>query len=114
MKERKEQAPRKTSPYVEQVVSINRVTKVTKGGRHMRFAATVAVGDKKGRVGLGTGKSNDVPDAIRKALQAAQKNVIKIELVEGRTISHEVIGKFGTSMVKLLPLFEKIIHFYEN
>ena len=103
MKERKEQAPRKTSPYVEQVVSINRVTKVTKGGRHMRFAATVAVGDKKGRVGLGTGKSNDVPDAIRKALQAAQKNVIKIELVEGRTISHEVIGKCGAARVMIKP-----------
>lgn len=103
MKERKEQAPRKTSPYIEQVVSINRVTKVTKGGRHMRFAATVAVGDKKGRVGLGTGKSNDVPDAIRKALQAAQKNVIKIELVEGRTISHEVIGKCGAARVMIKP-----------
>ena len=103
MKERKEQAPRKTSPYIEQVVSINRVTKVTKGGRHMRFAATVAVGDKKGRVGLRTGKSNDVPDAIRKALQAAQKNVIKIELVEGRTISHEVIGKCGAARVMIKP-----------
>ena len=104
MKEREQRAPRKQqSPFIEQVVSINRVTKVTKGGRHMRFSATVAVGDKKGRVGLGTGKSNDVPDAIRKALQAAQKNVIKIELVEGRTISHEVIGKCGAARVMIKP-----------
>lgn len=104
MKEREQRAPRKQqSPYIEQVVSINRVTKVTKGGRHMRFSATVAVGDKKGRVGLGTGKSNDVPDAIRKALQAAQKNVIKIDLVEGRTISHEAIGKCGAARVMIKP-----------
>ena len=69
----------------------------------MRFSATVAVGDKKGRVGLGTGKSNDVPDAIRKALQAAQKNVIKIDLVDGRTISHDAIGKCGAARVMIKP-----------
>lgn len=104
MKEREQRAPRKQqSPFIEQVVSINRVTKVTKGGRHMRFSATVAVGDKKGRVGLGTGKSNDVPDAIRKALQAAQKNVIKIDLVDGRTISHDAIGKCGAARVMIKP-----------
>ncbi len=104
MKERDNKAPKKKeSPYIEQVVSIDRVTKVTKGGRHMRFSATVAVGDKKGRVGLGSGKSNDVPDAIRKALQKAQKNVIKIDLVDGRTISHEVIGKCGAAKVMIKP-----------
>lgn len=103
MKERKEQTPRKTSPYIEEVVSISRVTKVTKGGRHMRFSATVAVGDKKGKVGLGTGKSNDVPDAIRKAIQAAQKNIMEVNLVEDRTISHEAIGKCGAAKVLIKP-----------
>lgn len=103
MKERKEQTPRRTSPYIEEVVSISRVTKVTKGGRHMRFSATVAVGDKKGKVGLGTGKSNDVPDAIRKAIQAAQKNIMEVNLVEDRTISHEAIGKCGAAKVLIKP-----------
>lgn len=104
MKEREQRAPRKQqSPYTEQVIAVNRVTKVTKGGRHMRFAATVAVGDKNGKVGLGTGKSNDVPDAIRKALQAAQRNVIQIDLVDGRTISHEAIGKCGAARVMIKP-----------
>lgn len=84
-----------------QVVNIARVTKVTKGGRHMRFAATYAVGDKKGLIGLGTGKANEVQDAIKKAEQAAGRNLVKISLVEGRTISHDVTGSCGRAKVLL-------------
>ena len=89
--------------YEEEVISIGRVTKVTKGGRHFRFSAVVVVGDKKGRVGLGTGKSNEVPDAIKKASQAATKNVVKVSIVEDRTIPHEAIGVCGASKVMLKP-----------
>ena len=75
--------------FEELVVEIKSVVKVTKGGRQRRFSATVVVGDKKGRVGLGIGKANEVPDAIKKAIQSATKNVVKIPLTDGRTISHE-------------------------
>lgn len=89
--------------YEEQVINIGRVTKVTKGGRHFRFSATVVVGDRKGKVGLGTGKANEVPDAIKKAVSAATKNVTKVALVDERTISHEAIGVRGASKVMLKP-----------
>lgn len=89
--------------YEEQVINIGRVTKVTKGGRHFRFSATVVVGDRKGKVGLGTGKANEVPDAIKKAVAAATKNVKKVSLVDERTISHEAIGVRGASRVMLKP-----------
>lgn len=84
-----------------QVVNISRVTKVTKGGRHMRFSATYAVGDRKGLVGIGTGKANEVQDAIKKAEQAAGRNLIKVTVVDGRTISHDVTGKCGRAKVLL-------------
>ena len=84
-----------------QVVNIARVTKVTKGGRKMRFAATYAVGDGKGLVGLGTGKANEVQDAIKKAEQAASRNLLKVALVDGRTIPHDVTGKCGRATVLL-------------
>lgn len=84
-----------------QVVNIARVTKVTKGGRHMRFAATYAVGDGKGLIGLGTGKANEVQDAIKKAEQAVGRNLVKITLVDNRTISHDVIGTCGRAKVLL-------------
>lgn len=105
---RKDRKPRreftkKQSPYEEKVISIGRVSKTTKGGRTMRFTATVAVGDRKGRVGLGTGKAGEVPEAISKALKAAEKNVIKVNLVEGRTLSHEVIGVCGAAKVLIKP-----------
>ncbi len=93
----------KKSPYEEKVISIGRVSKTTKGGRTMRFTATVAVGDRKGKVGLGTGKANEVPNAISKAIKAAEKNVITVNLVEGRTLSHEVIGKCGAAKVLVNP-----------
>lgn len=93
----------KKSPYEEKVISIGRVSKTTKGGRSMRFTATVAVGDRKGRVGLGTGKANEVPEAISKAIKAAEKNVIKVNLVSDRTLSHEVIGVCGAAKVLIKP-----------
>ena len=100
--ERKRRAPR-PKQYEEQVLNIGRVTKVTKGGRHFRFSATVAVGDRKGKVGIGTGKSNEVPDAIKKAVQAATKNVVKVSIIDERTIPHEAIGVQGASKVMLKP-----------
>jgi len=96
----------KKSPYEEKVISIGRVSKTTKGGRTMRFTATVAVGDRKGRVGLGTGKAGEVPEAISKAIKAAEKNVIKVDLVDNRTLSHEVIGVCGAARVLIKPAKE--------
>ena len=90
----------------EKVVSIKRVTKVVKGGRNMRFTALVVVGDRNGRVGFGTGKANEVPEAIKKALQAANKNVVKISLVDNRTIPHEATYKVGRAVVLLKPAKE--------
>jgi len=87
----------------ERVIDLKRVTKVTKGGRHMRFAATMAVGDGKGLVGIGTGKANEAPEAIKKALQAANKNLVKISLVDNRTVSHEAIGVCAKSKVMIKP-----------
>jgi len=89
--------------FDEEVINIGRVTKVTKGGRHFRFSATVAVGDRKGQVGIGTGKANEVPDAIKKAVQAATKNVVRVSIVEDRTIPHEALGVRGASKVMLKP-----------
>ena len=103
--ETRRRAPR-PKQYEEEVINIGRVTKVTNGGRHFCFSATVVVGDRKGKVGLGTGKANEVPDAIKKAVQAATKNVIKVSLVDNRTIPHEAIGVRGASRVMLKPAFE--------
>ena len=87
----------------EKVVSISRVTKVTRGGRHFRFSATVVVGNRKGIVGIGTGKANEVPEAIKKGIQAANKNVVKIALIDGRTIPHEAKAKVGRALVLIKP-----------
>lgn len=86
--------------FEDRVVSINRVTKVVKGGRRIRFSALVIVGDKNGTVGFGTGKAQEVPDAIKKAIQAAKNSTIKVSLV-GATIPHGVVGKYGASSVLL-------------
>lgn len=100
--ERRNSKPREKE-YNETVISVNRVTKVTKGGRRLRFAATVAVGDGKGKVGLGTGKANEVQDAIKKAVQDATNRIIKVDLVEDRTVSHDAIGTARAAKVLIKP-----------
>ena len=91
--------------FEERVVAINRVTKVVKGGRRFRFAALVVIGDKKGNVGFGTGKSQEVPEAIKKAVENAKKNMISVATVK-TTIPHEVTGVYGAGRVILKPASE--------
>lgn len=98
--------PRAEEPkeYEEIVVDINRIAKTVKGGRRMRFSALVVIGNKKGKFGYGTGKAAEVPDAIKKALEAAKRNTFEIHIVKkGSTIAHETIGNFGACHVFLKP-----------
>ncbi|MGI8468657.1 MAG: 30S ribosomal protein S5 [Pyrinomonadaceae bacterium] len=89
----------------DQLISINRVTKVVKGGKNMSFAALVVVGDENGHVGFGTGKAREVPTAIKKAIEAAKKNLIRVPLIEG-TLPHPMIGEYGAGRVLLKPAAE--------
>ena len=93
---------REQSEYVEKLVALNRVSKTVKGGRVMKFAALMVVGDEKGNVGYGTGKAAEVPEAIRKGIEDAKKNMVKIS-VSGTTIPHEIVGEFGAGRVMLKP-----------
>ena len=93
------------SEYIEKVVHLNRVSKTVKGGRVMKFSALMVVGDGKGKVGFGLGKAAEVPEAIRKGLEDAKKNMVNIT-VAGTTIPHEVIGEFGAGRVMLKPAAE--------
>ena len=87
----------------ERVVTINRVAKVVKGGRRFSFSALVVAGNGNGEVGFGTGKAGEVPEAIGKASRIAKKTMVKVNLKEGRTIPHEVVGTFGAAKILLIP-----------
>lgn len=98
---RRDNAPREESEIQEKLVHINRVAKVVKGGRRFGFSALVIVGDGKGRVGHGSGKAREVPEAIRKATESAKRTLRRIPLREGRTLHHDVAGRFGAGRVYL-------------
>ena len=91
--------------FIKKLIQVNRVTKVVKGGKNMRFAALVVVGDGKGRVGVGSGKAQEVPEAIEKATSQAKKNLINVPMLDS-TIPHEVHGRFGRGYVYMMPASE--------
>ena len=96
---RKDFGERSDSEFIDKLVHINRVAKVVKGGRRFGFAALVVVGDQKGRVGFGHGKAREVPEAIRKATEKARNSMVHVPLREGRTLHHDVVGRFGAGRV---------------
>jgi small subunit ribosomal protein S5 len=98
--------PKPKKEFEEKVVHISRVAKVVKGGRRFSFSALVVVGDGKGRVGSGLGKAKEVPEAIRKAVDCAQRNMKRISLKDGRTIPHQIMGRYGAARVMLKPASE--------
>ena len=95
------QSNRDEPELIEKLVGINRVAKVVKGGRRFGFAALVVVGDGKGRVGFGTGKAKEVPEAIRKATENAKRDMVRIPMRDGRTLHHDIIGRYGAGRVQL-------------
>ena len=100
---RKDDRKEQPKEFEERVVFINRVSKTVKGGRRMKFTALVVIGDRKGRYGFALAKAQEVPDAIKKASEAAKKNIHNIKLVKGNTISHEINGQYGACNVYLKP-----------
>ncbi|ACA14907.1 ribosomal protein S5 [Methylobacterium sp. 4-46] len=98
---RRDEREERDTEFVDRLVHINRVAKVVKGGRRFGFAALVVVGDQKGRVGFGHGKAREVPEAIRKATEAAKRGLIRVALREGRTLHHDVAGRHGSGKVIL-------------
>ena len=102
---RPQRRPEEKDGLIKKLIAVNRITKVVKGGKKMRFAALVVVGDENGRVGYGMGKANEVPEAIEKATAQAKKNMRPVALL-GNTIPHEVVAKFGRGSVLLLPAEE--------
>src|SRR3569833_46283 len=107
-RERGQREEREPSEFIDKLVHINRVAKVVKGGRRFGFAALVVVGDQKGRVGFGHGKAREVPEAIRKATDAAKRALTRIPLREGRTLHHDVLGRHGAGKVFLRAVFETL------
>lgn len=102
---RENKTEKKEQEYIERVVHIGRITKVVKGGRRFRFSALVIIGDGNGKIGFGTGKAAEVPDAIKKATEAAKKNLFTVSKL-GTTIPHEVVGEYGAGKVVLRPASE--------
>lgn len=98
-------AMKEEKQYQEKLLKISRVSKTTKGGRTISFSVLAAVGDGEGKIGLGLGKANGVPDAIKKALASAKKNIVDVSL-KGKTIPHEIIGKWGAASVWMAPAYE--------
>ncbi len=96
---------RRAEEFENEVIDLRRVAKVTKGGKNLSFRAVVAIGDGKGRIGLGKGNTREVPSAIQQAIRDAKRNIIQIPLVEDRTIPHEIWGEFKASRVLLKPAF---------
>jgi small subunit ribosomal protein S5 len=102
---RENKPEKKENEYIERVVHIGRITKVVKGGRRFRFSALVIIGDGKGKIGFGTGKAAEVPDAIKKATENAKKSLFEVSKL-GTTIPHEVIGEYGAGKIVLKPASE--------
>jgi len=100
-RERNREREERDSEFVDKLVHINRVAKVVKGGKRFGFAALVVIGDQKGRVGFGHGKAREVPEAIRKATEAAKRNLTRVALREGRTLHHDIAGRHGAGRVYL-------------
>lgn len=98
-------AMKEEKQYQEKLLKISRVSKTTKGGRTISFSVLAAVGDGEGKIGLGLGKANGVPDAIKKAIASAKKNIVDVSL-KGKTIPHEIIGKWGAASVWMAPAYE--------
>ena len=99
--DRKDNREERDSEFIDKLVHINRVAKVVKGGKRFGFAALVVVGDQKGRVGFGHGKAREVPEAVRKATEGAKRTLIRVPLREGRTLHHDIDGRWGAGKVTL-------------